>query len=116
MLYAHSIILPTGVILSVIGALTGSFAIVALGAALGYAGFWGLNVVLRLIVIEIVPTDKRGTAAGLRALSWAFGATIGLLIGSILIYTTNPGVSFIILGLPVILNIILGSRYLKETK
>ena len=116
MLYAHSIILPTGIILSVIGALTGSFAIVALGAALGYAGFWGLNVVLRLIVIEIVPTDKRGTAAGLRALSWAFGATIGLLIGSILIYTTNPGVSFIILGLPVILNIILGSRYLKETK
>jgi len=116
MLYAHSIILPVGVILSVIGALTNSFLIVALGAALGYAGFWGLNVVIRLVIIEIVPTDQRGTAGGLRALSWAIGATIGLLIGSLLIYTTDPGISFIILSLPVILNIILGSRYLKETK
>ena len=116
MLYAHSIILPLGVTLSVIGALTSSFLIVALGAALGYAGFWGLNVVIRLIIIEIVPTDQRGTAGGLRALSWAFGATIGLLIGSILIYTTDPGISFIILSLPVILNILLGSRHLKETK
>ena len=116
MLYAHSIVLPTGIILSVIGGLSSSFLITALGAALGYAGFWGLTIVLRLITIEIVPTDKRGTAGGLRALSWAFGATIGLLIGSILIYTTNPGVSFILLSLPVIFNIILASRYLKETK
>lgn len=116
MLYAHSIILPIGVILSVIGALTSSFLIVALGAALGYAGFWGLNVVIRLVIIEIVPTEQRGTAGGLRALSWAVGATIGLLVGSLLIYTTNPGVSFIILSLPVILNIVLASRHLKETK
>jgi len=116
MLYVHSIVLPMGVILSVIGGLSSSFPITALGAALGYAGFWGLNVVIRLIIIEIVPTDQRGTAGGLRALSWAIGATIGLLIGSVLIYTIDPGISFIILSLPVILNIILGSRHLKETK
>ncbi len=116
MLYAHSIILPTGITIFVIGAFLNSFIITSLGAALGYAGFWGLTIVLRLISIELVPTDKRGTAGGLRALTWAFGATIGLLIGSILIYTTNPGVSFIILSLPVLLNIILASRHLKETK
>ena len=115
MLYAHSIVLPIGIILSVIGGLSSNFLITALGAALGYAGFWGLTIVLRLITIEIVPTDKRGTAGGLRALSWAFGATIGLLVGSILIYTTNPGVSFIILSIPVVFNIILASRHLKET-
>jgi len=116
MLYVHSIVLPMGVILSVIGGLSSSFPITALGAALGYTGFWGLNVVIRLIIIEIVPTDQRGTAGGLRALSWAIGATIGLLIGSVLIYTIDPGISFIILSLPVILNIVLGSRHLKETK
>ncbi len=116
MLYVHSILQPTGLILTIIGVNMNNYIITALGFAIGYVAFWGLMIVLRIIASELLPTDKRGTGSGLRALFGSFGITIGLFTSSALILGAGVGVTFIILSLPCLINIPLIVKYIKETK
>ncbi|TFF89409.1 MAG: MFS transporter, partial [Promethearchaeota archaeon] len=57
MLYFHSILQPSALIMTIIGVNLDNFVIVALGFALSYAAFWSLMMVLRIIAAEILPTD-----------------------------------------------------------
>lgn len=119
LLYFCSIILPIGTILLYLGSVltVGVLAVCALGLSLGYVGFNGLLIVIRIVIQELVPTDKRGTGLGIRSLATSLGITIGFVLGSIFTLTiSNLGISFIILSLPVLSHIYLIPKFIKETK
>jgi len=118
LLHLFSVLMPLASILLYIGSFLteGTFIVVSLGAALAYVSYYGLTIVLRIVLMEIVPTDKRGTGMGVRALINAFGITAGFLVGSGLTFVFGLGISFIIMSLPLILNVFLTIKYIKETK
>jgi len=118
-LYAASIILPIGTTLLFIGSLITEAVLIvcALGICLGYVGFNGLLIVIRIIIQELVPTDKRGTGLGIRSLATSLGTTGGFIIGSIFtLVFSNLGLSFVILSLPALSHLYLIPKYIKETK
>lgn len=78
--------------------------------------FYGIGITLRIVTLEYLPTEHRGTGLGLRGLISAIGSTVGLLIGSVLILVLELGLRMIFLTLLVFIIIPLGIKYLKETK
>lgn len=118
LLIIYSIIMPIGAFVLILGANLGSYGIVLIGAAFVFSAFWGMIGTVRLVTIEILPTERRGTGSGFKSLISAIGITIGLFLGSFLIYFANESVEIplIILTLPCFINIPLVIKYLKETK
>ncbi|MHA1471981.1 MAG: MFS transporter [Promethearchaeota archaeon] len=117
LLYLWALILPFSVILWVWGANnpTNAFIIVSFGYAISHISFWGLWGIIRLIAIELMPTDRRGTGIGVRGLIGAVGTTTGLLISSIIILEFGLGLTFIIFVVGNLLIVPLGFM-VKETK
>ncbi|GAH72427.1 unnamed protein product [marine sediment metagenome] len=118
LLYLWSCLLPISVFIWVFGALSSqsAFLIVFIGYAISHISFWGLWGVIRLITLELVPTDKRGTGLGFRSLIGAFGTTIGLLLSSLAILVFGLGATFIIFVIVNLGIIPLGFFFIKETK
>ncbi|MBD3253865.1 MAG: MFS transporter [Candidatus Lokiarchaeota archaeon] len=118
LLYACSILLPLSTLILFYGVTTsgGIFIIVVLGIAMGYVAYDSLHIVLRIIIMEVVPTDRRGTGSGLRALITAIGITSGFLIGSLITLFFGLGVAFIVMSIPLLANIFLIRAFVKETK
>jgi MFS family permease len=118
LLYYWSSAMPIFVIATVFLVNMGQAAniITYLIVGLGVSAIWGLLGAVRIISVEIVPTEKRGTSAGLRSLLTATGTTVGLLLSSVVIYFFGLGVAFIIFTLPLLINIPLTYKYIKETK
>lgn len=116
--YLYSILFIIAIFTVIIGSKLEYLAIipVATGAALANVSYWGIGVVIRLMVVEIVPTDVRGTGSGLKSLLSAFGITIGLILSGVITYFFSLELSFIILSLFLIINIPLILKYLRETK
>ena len=118
LLYLWSFLLPISVVIWVFGATSSqsAFLIVFMGYAISHIAFWGLWGVIRLITLELVPTDKRGTGLGFRSLIGAFGTTIGLLLSSVAILEFGLGATFIIFVIVNLGIIPLGYFFMKETK
>ncbi len=118
LLYLWTCLLPISVIIWVFGAISpqSAFLIVFMGYALSHISFWGLWGVIRLITLELVPTDKRGTGLGFRSLIGAFGTTIGLLLSSLAILLFGLGATFLIFVIVNLGIIPLGYFFIKETK
>jgi MFS family permease len=118
LLYFWSLAMPIFVIVVVIMVSIGQAAniITLVFAGLGVSAIWGSLGAVRIISVEIVSTEKRGTSAGLRSLLTATGTTAGLLLGSIVIFFFGLGVTLIIFTLPLLINIPLTYKYIKETK
>lgn len=118
LLYLWSFLLPISVIIWVFGAMNSqsAFLIVFMGYALSHIAFWGLWGVIRLITLELVPTDKRGTGLGFRSLIGAFGTTIGLFLSSLAILAFGLGATFLIFVIVNLAIIPLGWFFLKETR
>jgi len=118
LLYLWAGLLPLSVTLWTIGATIpeNTFIIVLFSYSLTHISYWGLLGILRLITIEILPTDKRGTGIGLRSLSGSIGGTVGLLVSSGLILIVGLGPTFIIVSLANLILIPLGIIFIKETK
>jgi MHS family alpha-ketoglutarate permease-like MFS transporter len=118
LIYIWSGLLPIAVVTWAIGAHNSenAFIIVQIGFALMHLSFWGLYVIMTLITIEILPTDKRGTGLGFRILFFAIGTTIGLLLSSISILFLGLGISFIIFISAMFVLIPLTYFFIKETK
>ena len=118
LLYLWAALLPLSVTLWTIGATIpeNTFIIVLFSYSLTHISYWGLLGILRLIAIEILPTDKRGTGIGLRSLSGSIGGTVGLLVSSGLILIVGLGPTFIIVSLANLILIPLGIIFIKETK
>ena len=116
--YLYSILFVISILTVIIGSKLENFAIipVAIGAALANVSYWGIGVVIRLVIVEIVPTDVRGTASGLKSLLSALGITLGLIVSGIITYFFSLEVSFIVLSLLLIINLPLIYKFIKETK
>jgi MFS family permease len=81
-----------------------------------YSAWWGLLGGIRIVTVEIVPTEKRGTAGGLRGFISALGITSGLILGGVVTFYFGLGIAFIIFSIPLFINIPLIYKFLKETK
>ena len=118
LIYFWSIAMPIFVITTVVLVSMGLAAnmITWIFAGLGVSAIWGSLGAVRIISVEIVPTEKRGTSAGLRSLLTATGTTVGLLLSSFVIFFLGLGIAFIIFTLPLLINIPLTYKYIQETK
>ena len=121
--YVYAILQPISVIFVVIGAYSpiGAIIIVAFSAGLAYISGQCLSVLIRIVSLELVPTEIRGMGTGVKSLIAAFGMTLGLLFSSATIYSLpfgdlNLGITFILFSLPYILIVPLIYFFLKETK
>lgn len=116
--YLYSILFPISIFLVIFGSsLTeGALILVCIGAGIANVTYWGLGVVIRLVIIEITPTNARGTSSGLKGVLNAAGITIGLLLSSLITYFSGLGASFIIICLLLFINIPLIFYFIKETK
>jgi MHS family alpha-ketoglutarate permease-like MFS transporter len=117
LLYVWSLLLPFSVIMWVWGAVNSAnaFLIVFFGYAISHISYWGLWGIIRIIAIEMMPTDRRGTGVGVRSLIGAIGTTLGLLVSSISILLLGLGLTFIIFVFGNLVIVPLGF-FLKETK
>jgi MFS family permease len=118
LLYLWSLLLPVSVIMWVLGATRSSnvFLLVSIGYAISHISYWGLWGIIRIIALELMPTDRRGTGIGVRSLIGAVGTTIGLLSSSVMILIVGLGVTFIIFVLGNLLIVPIGFLFVKETK
>lgn len=118
LLYLWSCLAPISVIIWVLGARSSqnTFLIVLLGYSLTHIAYWGSLGIIRLITIELLPTDRRGTGIGFRSLIGSIGGTIGLVLGSVVILFLDLGPTFIIFVSLKFAVIPLAYFYLKETK
>jgi len=116
--YLYSILFIISIFTVIIGSRLENLAIVpvAIGAALANVSYWGIGVAIRLVVVEIVPTDVRGTGSGLKSLLSAFGITLGLILNGIITFFFSLEISFIILSLLLLINLPIIYKYIKETK
>ncbi len=117
-LYFWSILLPIFVIIVVmlVNIGMGTSIITWIFFGLVYGAWWGLIGGIRIVTVEIVPTDKRGTAGGLRGFISALGITSGLLLGGIVVLFLGLGMAFILFSIPLFINVPLVYKYIKETK
>lgn len=116
---AYSILLPISILIFLFGCNSPQYSllIACLGAGMTYAVFWGLVVLMRLVIIEITPTEARGTGSGFRSLGFSIGITGGLFLGSLITLYFGLAWTFIIFSiLPLLINIPLNYFVLKETK
>lgn len=87
LLYLWSCLSPISVVIWVFGVFNteNAFGIVMFGYALSHIAYWGSIGIIRLITIESLPTDRRGTGVGFRSFIGALGGTVGLLLSSAVI-------------------------------
>lgn len=117
LLYLWSCLLPLSVVIWVIGALQPNAVLfVFIGYPLSHVSFWGLWGIIRLTSLELVPTDRRGTAIGFRGLINSIGSTTGLVLSGFIILIVGLGTTFIIFVLFNLIMIPLSAFLVKETK
>ncbi|MFX1255904.1 MAG: MFS transporter [Promethearchaeota archaeon] len=118
LIYGYSILLPISILIAVIGTtLTeNALIVVSLGAGLANAAYWSLGVVIRLVTLEVIPTDARGTGSGLKSLTSALGITSGLFLSSVITLYFGLALAFVFYSLILLVNVPLVYLYLKETK
>lgn len=118
LLYLWSLLLPFSVIMWVFGAHNSSnaFIIVFFSYAISHISYWGLWGIIRIVALELMPTDRRGTGIGVRSLVGAVGITVGQLINSFIVIDLGLGITFTIFVLGNFLIIPLGFLFVKETK
>ena len=116
--YTYALLYPISVIFVVIGRNleVGAVIVVSISAGVSYITGQCLTVLIRIVSLEIVPTEIRGMGTGVKSLIAALGATLGLLIGSIPILYFGLGTTFILFSLPYLIIIPLVYFNLKETK
>lgn len=118
LLYLWFSLAPVSVLIWVFGAYNteNAYGIIMFGYALSHIAYWGSIGIIRLITIETLPTDRRGTGVGFRSLIGAVGGTIGLLSSSAVILSLGLGPTFIIFVMGNFVVIPLAVLFLKETK
>ncbi|MBD3213136.1 MAG: MFS transporter [Candidatus Lokiarchaeota archaeon] len=87
-----------------------------IGTSIMNISFWGLWVLISIVTIETIPTESRATGVGLKNLTKALGATIGLLIANIIVYFSSLAIVFLIYSILFLFNAPFIYKYLIETK
>ncbi|NVM35403.1 MAG: MFS transporter [Candidatus Lokiarchaeota archaeon] len=116
--YLYSILFPVSILIIVLGVnfSEGALTMVMIGAGLANLSYWGLRILISIMALEIIPTQSRGTGAGLKTLVSSVGITVGLIISSIITFSQGLAVSFTIFSLLFIAVFFLVLVFLKETK
>ncbi len=116
--YIFSIMFPLSILIIVLGVnlSEGALTMVMIGAGLANLSYWGLRILISIIALEIIPTQTRGTGAGLKTLTSSVGITVGLILSSIITFSQGLAVSFLIFSLLFIAVFIMVFLFLKETK
>ncbi|MHA1109937.1 MAG: MFS transporter [Promethearchaeota archaeon] len=114
----YSIMLPCSIAIAVFGATVPAISFVALliGGSLASLSYWSLGVVNRLVAIEILPTDVRGTGTSIRSVLTALGTILGGIFSYKLFPLIQQGPTFFLFSLLLLLNIPLVLIFIKETK
>jgi len=93
------------------------FVPIYLIAFLANGSFWGGFMMSKTYCVECFPTEIRGTSAGWRSISYAFGITCGALTSGALAKTVSLATIYIIFsGIAVLVIPILVKKYLPETR
>jgi MFS family permease len=116
LLYLWSGLAPISVLIWVFAGPLGSFLFVLLGYSLSHIAVWGALGIVRLINVELLPTDRRGTGVGFRNLIGSIGGTIGLILSGVVIIFVGLGITFIVFVMANFIIIPLTYFYIKETK
>ncbi len=118
LLYLWSFIAPISVLIWVFGAHSteNAFFIVLFGYSLTHISTWGAIGIIRLLTLEMLPTDRRGTGIGFRSLVGGIGGTIGLMLSGVVILLVGLGTTFIIFVMGHFIVIPIAYLFLKETK
>jgi len=116
--YIYSIIFPVSILIIILGVnfAGGSLMMVIIGAGLANLSFWGLRILISIMALEIIPTQTRGTGAGLKTLATSAGITAGLIVSSIITFSQGLAVSFLTFSLLFFGVFFLILIFLKETK
>ncbi|TXT58190.1 MAG: membrane protein of unknown function [Promethearchaeota archaeon] len=117
LLYIFSLLIPIGRILFVIFVNTPiSFVSSMIFVGISEIGYWGGWVTISIVILELIPTESRGTGSGLKSFFGAMGITVGLLSASLITLFYGLPIAFIVIGLMSLINLPLIYKYLKETK
>ncbi|MFW9866243.1 MAG: MFS transporter, partial [Candidatus Thorarchaeota archaeon] len=118
LLYLWSFLAPISVLIWVLGAHSteNAFSLVLFGYSLTHISTWGAIGIIRLLTIEMLPTDRRGTGVGFRSLIGSIGGTIGLVTSGIVVFFVGLGPTFIIFVMGQFIVIPIAYFFLKETK
>jgi len=117
LLYAFSLLIPIGRIFFVLLVNTPiSFISSMLFVGLSEIGYWGGWVTISIVILELIPTESRGTGSGLKSFFGAMGITVGLLSASLITFFYGLSIAFIIIGLLSLINLPIIYKYLEETK
>jgi len=116
--YIYSIIFPISILIIILGVnlAGGTLMMVIIGAGLANLSFWGLRILISIMALEIIPTQTRGTGAGLKTLATSAGITVGLIVSSIITFSQGLAVSFLTFSLLFFGVFFLILIFLKETK
>ena len=118
LLYAFAIIIPIARLIVVLGSVypQAAYILSIFGGGLSEIGYWGEWVLISMMILELVPTESRGTGSGLKSLFAGIGITIGFFLSSLITVLMSLEATFIILSLLIVINIYLIYKYLRETK
>ncbi|MDX1797445.1 MAG: MFS transporter [Candidatus Lokiarchaeia archaeon] len=116
--YIYSIMFPVSIIMIIFGVNLsgGAMMMVMIGAGLANLSYWGLRILISIMALEIIPTQTRGTGAGLKTLASSAGITVGLVISSLITFSQELAVSFLTFSLLFFVVFVLILTVLKETK
>ncbi|MFX0145448.1 MAG: MFS transporter [Candidatus Hodarchaeota archaeon] len=116
--YLYSIMFPISILMIILGVNLpeGALMMVMLGAGLANLSFWGLRILISIMALEIIPTQTRGTGAGLKTLTSSAGITVGLILSSIITFSQGLAVSFLTFSLLFFVVFFLILVFLRETK
>ncbi len=118
LLYLYSVLYPAATFMTLIGMYLPIYSLLVVGIAAGLlnAVFWGITNISTLYVIEITPTELRGAATGFKMFCDSVGATLGLLLSSVITIFYGLGASLLTFSLLFLLYLPIIRKYLKETK
>ncbi|MHA1378322.1 MAG: MFS transporter [Candidatus Helarchaeota archaeon] len=96
--------------------LFGDFELVLISSLIFSTCFWGLFSSLRIVCIEVLPTDIRGVGTGIRSFYFALGFTVGSILAAVLEPFLSLGGVFLLFATTTLLIIPLILIFIKETK
>ncbi|TFG15192.1 MAG: MFS transporter [Promethearchaeota archaeon] len=93
-----------------------AFILIIISSSLTNIAFWAFWTFLSIIVIEMTPTDARGTASGFKLLIGAIANTLGLILTAIVALYFGLAIAFVIFGTLFVLYYPIIRKYIIETK
>jgi len=118
LLYVYVVLFFAGAAIFLVGVATPGIALilVCIGQAMINIAYWGTWVLNSIIVIELVPTDARGTGTGFKSLMGTLAGTTALIVTGIITYFFSLFVVFVLFIIILLINLPLIYKFMIETR